>query len=216
MEHQYIQETLAACEIDHCDITRNLIHPIYQLLKDGIIDDTIEDSVYYLYCALYFRFIKIDEDETIKYYKQSIALGNIRAMYELGCLYHIGDDIENPKNNSKCVEYYQMEILNGGTCSYSNLGHYYYNIENDIEKSKEYFQLGIDHGCVSCVLNMSSLYYMIGNNLKALEYHMQGSELGDMESIRRLIAMCDELDEFKPVEDLIFKLTNSSTGYVLK
>ena len=74
-----------------------MIHKIYELFVNNIVDNSIEDGDYYTYLGFYYSAIKNDKYLTKKYYLKGIEEKNVHAMYNYALVCEDNDDYSTMK-----------------------------------------------------------------------------------------------------------------------
>jgi hypothetical protein len=130
-----------------------MIHKIYELFVNNIVDNSIEDGDYYTYLGFYYSAIKNDKYLTKKYYLKGIEEKNVHAMYNYALVCEDNDDYSTMK------KYFKMAIELGDIESMASLGYYYYNTDN-YDKMKKYYLMAIEKGNSEAMIYMGH-YYLV-------------------------------------------------------
>jgi hypothetical protein len=130
-----------------------MIHKIYDLFKNNIVDNSIENGDYYTYLGFYYSAIKNDKYLTKKYYLKGIEEKNVHAMYNYALVCEDNDDYSTMK------KYFKMAIELGDIESMTSLGYYYYNTDN-YDKMKKYYLMAIEKGNTEAMIYMGH-YYLV-------------------------------------------------------
>jgi tetratricopeptide (TPR) repeat protein len=112
----------------------------------GNVDLTMNNDIIYLYCGVYYQYIKYDYKQAIPHYLlASEKGGNGSAMNNLALYYELSE-----KNIELAIKYYLMAIKKGGgnRTAMDNLALYYMcnqNKDNE-ELAVKYYLMAIENG----------------------------------------------------------------------
>jgi tetratricopeptide (TPR) repeat protein len=130
-ELEEIQKILKTHQSFYIEIPYKIIHPIYELLYNHILDETIIDDVYYLYCGWYFMNIPKNLDTALEYYQKSSGMGNHHGMHGLAICYYNKEEYQTVLNY--CQQRLDMYWAH-------NLIGCYYNKEHNYIKAYESYK----------------------------------------------------------------------------
>jgi len=131
----------------------NMIHKIYDLYINNIIDESIEDGDYYTYLGFYYSVMKNDKFLAKKFYLMAVDKENVHAMYNYALV------CDDEDNYSEMKKYFKMAIKLGDVESMASLGYHYYNTDN-YDKMKKYYLMAIENGNTEAMIYMGH-YYLI-------------------------------------------------------
>ncbi len=123
-----------------------------------------------------------DFDSALKYYLQSISLGNLKSMDNLGNIYREKKDIVNMK------KYYNMAAEKNYTDSILNLMNYYKE-KNDEENFIKYGELGVSFSNPEIIYELGNYYYRKRDITNAIKYFEISANLGNMKGISGMIGI---------------------------
>ena len=142
---------------------KEIIHKIYELFKNDIIDEECIDSDYLTYLGFYTGHNKGDLNKQIFLYRKASELGNVHAMYNLGLYYQ---EIEKFNLSKK---YFKMAIRKGDCESMLGYGCLLLYDNRDINGAKRYFNLAKKNNYYRGYYEMAYYYCEFKFNFKKLK-----------------------------------------------
>ncbi len=118
-------------------------------------DDAYNKGILYGFSGLVLK----DMEKAKGYFLQSIALGKIKAHYELANIYALED---NAESRSKAIFHFEKAAQSGNADAWLGLGNLFYktNIEQqDFTKAFEYYKKGADLNNNNCLAFVGYFYF---------------------------------------------------------
>ncbi|KAL7526374.1 hypothetical protein ACHAXR_001457, partial [Thalassiosira sp. AJA248-18] len=124
-------------------------------------------------------------EEEFERIKKRVEVGDVIAMYSLGCRYRRGGGV--PQDSNKALELWHRAVKLGCARSHSNIGLAYFNgegVEEDKTKAKYHWELGAMGGSVASRHNLGVFELDTGNMNRAMKHFMISSGFGDDDSLK--------------------------------
>ena len=105
-------------------------------------------------------------EKAIELYTRSTNQGNAIGQYNLGCMYHDGEGVE--QNYEKAIELYTLSVNQGNSCAQNNLAYMYRNgegVEQNYEKAIELYTLSVCQGDTIAQDNLKRIDIEIMSNI---------------------------------------------------
>ena len=123
-----------------------------------------QNTIEYLYVAIYYGNVKKNHAKAKHYYLMSINKGNPNAMNNLAMLYEIKE------KNVKAEHYYKMAIEKGSIVAMNHLANLYY-ARNDYKIAKHYYLMAIECNNASAMNGLAIYYYDVKQKIKKAEHY---------------------------------------------
>ena len=144
-----------------------------------MIDDT-DNS-----CAFCRSPLAADDAENIEGIKKRVAVGDVKAIYDIGCCYSEGI-YGFVREDSKAFELWYRAAELGYAKAYCNVGNAYCHgagVTMDKKKAMHYWELGAMHGCSTSRYNLGVDEERLGNMDVAVKHYMIAVGSGGGESL---------------------------------
>ena len=129
--------------------------------------------------------IPATDEQFMKNYEKRVELGDVHAIYDLGCLYDAGTD-GFPQNKAKALELWQQAADLGHTESYYNIGNTYMKgdgVQRNTKKALHYWEQ-------AAILGHGGGRYNLGlfekDSDRALKHWMIAARSGDTGSLEKI------------------------------
>ena len=131
-------------------------------------------------CPFCRALVTSSDEEIIKRVKKRVEMGDVEAIYNLGCHYSNGR-YGLQQDSAKAVELYLRAGELGSAAAYNNIAVCYSNgrgVERDEKKVLHYYELAAMGGDVCARYNLGIIEEEAGNNDRALKHFMIAVEYG--------------------------------------
>jgi TPR repeat protein len=129
-----------------------------------------------------------DDEEVMNRVRKRLEVGDVQAIYELGCCYMRGR-YGLPQDWAKALELWHQSAELGDAESYTKIGYAYLNgngVERDEKKAVHYYELGAVGGDVNSRHNIGNAEFRAGNMGRALKHYMIAVRSGSNESLKMI------------------------------
>lgn len=137
---------------------------IHNLFINNELGELPVSSIEFLYYGVYYRFVKTDYVNMKKCYLESIKLGCIFGMRNMGCYYR---DVKD--NHKKSKQYFQMAADKDSWEAHESLGFHYQYYEKNTFFMKKHYLIAIEHGRHKGAGYHLGLYYLTDEHEKNVE-----------------------------------------------
>ena len=138
--------------------------------------------------------LKKDSLVAAAFYVQAVELGDVTAMYNLGCLYKHGNGVKLDKK--KAVKYWRTAADRGHAGAQFNLGLCFQNgdgVPQDDAEAFRFFKLSADQGLTKAEHNMGAMYAngqgVAQDTAEATDWYGRAAAKGFMKAIEALIKL---------------------------
>ena len=108
------------------------------------------------------EYLPINKAKAFELYKKSVENGNIKAQFNLGLMYHKGEEGVLEQDIKKAVELYEKAASKGIIQAQFNLGVLYSNGSKDIaqdkEKAAKLFHMAAEQGDADAQFKLGSMH----------------------------------------------------------
>lgn len=189
LQHELIKETKQylkaqkselAKEVDKShlevyeEVVKDVLNAKYDLAKKKLKEDGHSPQEIPFTIAEILREVKKDFETAISFYKESVHLDYVLAMFNLALIYE--EEFADYENAAK---YYQIAVKKGYVGAMNNLASLYMTEFKDFENARENYLLAIDKGYTDAIFNIALLYDVGYKDYEtARKYYLLATEKG--------------------------------------
>lgn len=208
---ELVKNAFAACgENVHLDYeNEDIVNVLYSLCYGGDTTEIPLTSNNLNLIGLYFRFVRGDIPNAIRYYEMAISRGSSTAAHNLSCLYKKQGDTEN------MLRYYQIGSDMGYADATYNIAIYYEKL-NDIPNAIKYYQIAAHQGHPDAANNLGCIYKRRGDLENMFKYFDIAISLGHTSAMYNLAIHYKQSGDFKNTKKYLMMAFRNGMKLVLK